>query len=72
MSFSPQFTVTAALLRELETIADLKARIAAATVQVTWTPRLAADSRQRGAHASTAIEGNPLTLEEVRALERGA
>ena len=35
MSFAPQFTVTARLLRELETIADLKARIAAATVQVT-------------------------------------
>lgn len=72
MSFQPQFIVTARLLRELETIAELKARIAAATIQVAWTPRLAQDSRQRGAHASTAIEGNPLTLEEVRALEGGA
>ncbi len=72
MSFQPQFTITASLLRELETIADLKARIAAATIQVAWTPQLAKDSRQRGAHASTAIEGNPLTLEEVRALEHGA
>jgi len=72
MSFQPQFTITARLLRELETIADLKARIAAAAIQVTWTPQLQKDSRQRGAHASTAIEGNPLTLDEVRALETGA
>jgi len=72
MSFQPQFTVSARLLRELEVIADLKARIAAATIQVAWVPQLAKDSRQRGAHASTAIEGNPLTLPEVRALEGGA
>jgi Fic family protein len=71
MAFAPQFTVTARLLRELETIADLKAKIATAAIQVTWTPRLQQDSRQRGAHASTAIEGNPLTLVEVRALEGG-
>ncbi len=71
MAFAPLFTVSAPLLRELEAVADLKAKIANATVQVAWTPQLAKDSRQRGAHASTAIEGNPLTLEEVRALEGG-
>jgi Fic family protein len=71
MSFLPQFSVSSRLLRELETIADLRAKIASATIQVTWTPQLQKDSRERGAHASTAIEGNPLTLEEVRALEAG-
>ena len=71
MDFAPQFTVSARLLRELEAITALKTRIAGATVQVAWIPQLAKDSRQRGAHASTAIEGNPLTLEEVRALEGG-
>jgi Fic family protein len=71
MAFVPQFIVSARLLRELEAIAGLKAKIASATVQVAWMPQLAKDSRQRGAHASTAIEGNPLTLEEVRALEGG-
>jgi len=71
MAFAPQFTVSPRLLRELETIADLRAKVAAATIQVAWIPRLQQDSRQRGAHASTAIEGNPLTLEEVRALESG-
>ena len=29
------------------------------------------DTRTRNGHASTAIEGNPLTLEQVRALEEG-
>ena len=71
MAFAPQFTVSARLLRELETIADLRAKVTAATIQVAWIPQLQRDSRQRGAHASTAIEGNPLTLEEVRALEGG-
>src|SRR5262245_5577594 len=32
-------------------------------------PSLQKDTRTRNAHASTAIEGNPLTLEQVRALE---
>ena len=72
MSFAPQFSITPRLLRDLELIAELKARIGAATIQVTWTPRLQQDSRSRDAHASTAIEGNPLTLAEVRALEGGA
>ena len=71
MSFAPQFTVPARLLRELEAIADLRAKVAAATIQVAWIPQLQKDSRDRGAHASTAIEGNPLTLEEVRAVESG-
>jgi Fic family protein len=71
MSFVPRFTVSARLLRELEVIADLRAKIASATIQVAWIPQLQKDSRDRGAHASTAIEGNPLTLEEVRALESG-
>jgi Fic family protein len=71
MSFAPQFTVSARLLRELETIAELRAKIAGATIQVAWIPQMQKDSRDRGAHASTAIEGNPLTLEEVRAVESG-
>jgi Fic family protein len=41
-------------------------------VQVLWIPALQRDSRARNAHSSTAIEGNPLTLEEVRAVEDGA
>lgn len=71
MSFEPPFTITPRLLRDLEAMAEARTKIASATIQLTWVPQLQKDSRQRGAHASTAIEGNPLTLEEVRALEAG-
>ncbi len=43
----------------------------AATVELSWIPTLQKDTRTRNVHASTAIEGNPLTLEQVRALEEG-
>src|SRR2546421_7055452 len=71
MSYQPQFTITAALLARVENIAALRERIQNATVQVPWIPALQKDTRVRNAHSSTAIEGNPMTLEEVRALEEG-
>ena len=55
----------------VEEIAALRERILAATVQVPWIPALQKEARIRNTHSSTAIEGNPLTLEEVRALEEG-
>ena len=72
MSYQPQFTITQALLARVEGIAALRERIRNATVQVPWIPALQKDTRARNVHCSTAIEGNPLTLEEVRALEEGA
>ncbi len=71
MAYDPTFTITPRLLRDLEAVADVRAKIAEATIQLTWVPQLQKDSRHRGAHASTAIESNPLTLAEVRALEAG-
>ena len=49
----------------------MRERILGATVEVPWIPALQKDSRARNAHCSTAIEGNPLTLEQVRAVEEG-
>jgi len=49
----------------------LRERILAATVEVPWIPALQKDTRTRNTHSSTAIEGNPLTLEQVRAVEEG-
>ena len=72
MSYHPQYTITGALLTRVESIAALRERIQNATVQVPWIPALQKDTRARNTHSSTAIEGNPLTLEEVRALEEGA
>lgn len=71
MSYHPAFTVTPALLARVEKIAALRERILAATVEVPWIHALQKDTRTRNTHSSTAIEGNPLTLEQVRAVEEG-
>lgn len=71
MSYKPVYTITPLLLRRAEQIAALRERILAAAVQVPWIPALQKDTRIRNAHSSTAIEGNPLTLEQVRAIEEG-
>ena len=55
----------------MEQIAALRERILAAAIQVPWIPALQKDTRIRNAHSSTAIEGNPLTLKQVRAIEEG-
>lgn len=49
----------------------MREKIMAATIQVAWIPALQKDTRARNAHSSTAIEGNPLTQEQVRAIEEG-
>src|SRR6266496_3555781 len=59
------------LLSRVEEVAALRERILAAAIQVAWIPALQKDTRIRNAHSSTAIEGNPLTLEQVRAIEEG-
>ncbi|HLG18912.1 MAG TPA: Fic family protein [Bdellovibrionota bacterium] len=53
----------------VEEISGYRQRILSATVQVPWIPILQKDARVRTTHSSTAIEGNPLTLEEVREVE---
>jgi len=69
MSYQPEFRITPELLARVEAIAAVRERIQSATVQVAWIPALQKDTRARNAHSSTAIEGNPLTLEEVRLVE---
>jgi len=71
VSYQPQFIITPSLLMQVEAIAALRERILGAAVELTWIPALQKDTRTRNVHASTAIEGNPLTLEQVRALEEG-
>jgi len=71
MAYEPLFTVTPHLLNLLEEIASFREKILAATIQVPWIPALQKDARARSGHSSTAIEGNPLTLAEVRLLEEG-
>jgi Fic family protein len=71
MADQPQFSISPALLSLVEEITALRERILGASVGLSWIPALQKDTRTRNGHASTAIEGNPLTLEEVRALEEG-
>jgi len=71
VSYNPIYTITPLLLSRVEQVAALRERILAAAVQVPWIPALQKDTRIRNAHSSTAIEGNPLTLEQVRAIEEG-
>ncbi|HLP97958.1 MAG TPA: Fic family protein [Sideroxyarcus sp.] len=71
MAYVPQFIISPRLLDEVEQIAALRERIQNAVVDLAWIPALQKDTRTRNVHASTAIEGNPLTLEQVRALEEG-
>lgn len=71
MPYVPEFTVTSTLLALVEQVAALRQRIQSALVELAWVPALQKDGRARNVHASTAIEGNPLTLEQVRALEEG-
>lgn len=71
MAYVPLFTITPALLAEVEQVAALRERVQNAVVDLAWIPALQKDTRTRNVHASTAIEGNPLTLEQVRALEEG-
>src|SRR5882724_2839340 len=63
--------ITPRLLARVEAVAALRERIQAATVELSWIAALQKDCRTRNVHASPAIEGNPLTLEQVRALEEG-
>jgi len=71
MAYEPRLTIGAPLLSLVEEIARLRERIQSAAVDVSWIPALQKDSRARNVRASTAIEGNPLTLEQVRMLEEG-
>ena len=71
MAYLPQYTITPQLLLLAEEIAALRERILGAGVELSWVPALQRETRARNAHASTAIEGNPLSLEQVRALDDG-
>ena len=71
MSYEPIFKITPLLLGRIEAIATERERIRAATIEVPWIPALQKETRARNTHSSTAIEGNPLTLEQVRAIGEG-
>jgi Fic family protein len=71
MAYEPKFVVSARLLSLVEEVAALRQQVLSAAVQVAWIPRLQQEARVRNTHSSTAIEGNPLTQAQVRALAEG-
>ena len=71
MAYVPKFSITPRLLSQVESIAGYREKILGSSIGLSWIPALQKDSRNRNVHASTSIEGNPLTLEQVRAVAEG-
>lgn len=69
--FKPVFSYTDRIVGNLTFIAESKAIIKSSPLIPEWEVSLRKDAIIRSAHSSTAIEGNPLTLEEVSALAQG-
>lgn len=71
MAYNPKFNATRHLLKVIEEAADIKSRIQGAVIGVSWLPDMQREALARQTHGSTAIEGNPLTLPEIKKLAEG-
>jgi Fic family protein len=69
--FKPNFRYTDKIVKNLTMIAEARAVILNAPLVPKWEVSLRRDALLRSAHSSTAIEGNPLSFEEVSALAAG-
>lgn len=69
--FRPTCTITPAILDNLVRTAEAKALIDNAHLIPKWEVALRREALIRNAHASTAIEGNPLSLQQVSELAKG-
>ncbi len=69
--FKPKYFYTDSIVNSLTLIAEARAIILNAPLVPKWEVSLRRDALIHSAHASTAIEGNQLTLEEVSALAQG-
>jgi len=71
MPFSPKYTITEKILDNLTAIAAAREVIEQAHLVPKWEAKLRRQALLRNTHSSTAIEGNKLTLEQVKALAEG-
>ena len=71
IEYLPKFERSAQLVHYLTEATALNSWINQQSVNVSWVSKCQKDSLIRQAHFSTAIEGNPLTLQEVAALAEG-
>ena len=69
--FKPHFQYTNRIVKNLTLIAEARAIILNSPLIPKWEVSLRREALIRSAHSSTAIEGNPLSLEEVSALAAG-
>jgi Fic family protein len=69
--YKPKFERSSQFVRLLTLAAEIRTWIQQQSVDVTWLAEIQRDTIARLAHYSTRIEGNPLTLPEVRALADG-
>ncbi|MFZ3060088.1 MAG: Fic family protein [Candidatus Methanoperedens sp.] len=69
--FNPNFKYTHKIVNNLVEIASAREAVLNSYLVPKWEISLRRDALIRAAHASTAIEGNPLTLEEVSQLAQG-
>ena len=69
--FKPNFSFTDKIVRNLTLIAESRAIVLNAPLIPKWEISLRREAILKSAHSSTAIEGNPLSLEEVSNLVAG-
>lgn len=69
--FKPNFQYTNTIVKNLTHISGAQAVIANAPLIPKWQVSLRREALIQSAHSSTAIEGNPLTLDEVSELAAG-
>lgn len=66
--FKPKYTITDKMLNNISGIVSAREFVEQAKLIPKWELKLKKEAQIRNAHSSTSIEGNPLTLEQVRAL----
>lgn len=69
--YTPKFTITPKLLRDIGLIEGAKAVIAGAALLPAWEVKFKEDAQLRAVHYGTHVEGNELNLEEVKRVMEG-
>ena len=69
--YSPKFTITPKLLKDIGSIEAAKAVIESAALLPAWEAKFKEDAEVRAVHYGTHVEGNELNLEEVKKVMEG-
>jgi len=69
--YIPEYRITPYLLNLIDEASRLRGSIEEAAVEVVFLPALQKEAKARATQSSTSIEGNPLSLNQVKALARG-